>query len=84
MTRAEVDLAFEDETLGEALGRLVRDITASELLVAVRLVQEHGPGGGWPVVELVGPARHVTNALVLLWDMDLASAVDQLDLDWPA
>jgi hypothetical protein len=65
LLRVEVDVAYgSDETLAEAM----RETCAGATLW--RTLQEHGPGGGWPLVELVGPPGDVYRTTVNLCDGD--------------
>lgn len=58
----EIDFAYSDPTLHIAIARFVR-----EHQVGVMVTNEHGPGGGWPVVKLMGPLDLIVPAVLEGW-----------------
>lgn len=67
-TTVQLDMAFEDETMEEAIGKL-----EVEYGVKIVIVNRSGPGGGWPVIDATGHSdqlyamlRSETNG----WGMD--------------
>lgn len=58
MAHTELDIAYDDETLEEAVTSL---IDTEPLTWAV--VNESGPGGGWPIVRFDGPRDALSRML---------------------
>lgn len=48
-----LDFAFEEPTLYEGLDAFLRQHDLRDL-IGVEVLQESGPGGGWPVVKFTG------------------------------
>jgi hypothetical protein len=55
MVKIEIDIAFEDEEFGETLERLSKAVPSAY----VQVWSYHGPGGGWPAVEILLPADQI-------------------------
>ncbi len=63
-----VDMCFMD---GEETAQEAADAVAEKYDgLAVEIVNEVGPGGGWPEVRLTGPEAVVAEALRKTWDID--------------
>lgn len=60
-----LDVAYEGETLEDAISELTKDID-----VTAEVVNERGPGGGWPVVRFVAESEDGLNALLQRYDPD--------------
>jgi hypothetical protein len=50
----EVDWSYAEETLEESLAEL-----SSRFGVSVKVINPHGPGGGWPIIEVTGKYANV-------------------------
>ena len=55
MVKFDVDVAFEDERFSELLERLGKEVPSA----FVRIVELEGPGGGWPLIEVIIPKADV-------------------------
>ena len=64
-TDVSLDLCFEGQTLEEAIADV-----KERYGVEVEVLQEHGPGGGWPFVSLSGTPDQLRKALREYWDLD--------------
>jgi hypothetical protein len=58
-------MAFEEGTAQEAARRM-----GLKCGLEINVLVEHGPGGGWPEVELSGDRADVEHALRERWGMD--------------
>lgn len=58
-----VDMCFGDEGLEAAIADV-----KEKYGVDVKVLEEHGPGGGWPFVELSGTRDQLVAALKGSWD----------------
>lgn len=57
-----LDFAYNEEHFTAAAARL-----AKRFGVYVRVVQENGPGGGWPLVTIVGEVEDVSKCIRECW-----------------
>lgn len=56
MRSIQLDVSFgSTETVQDAIREMTEDTE-----ITGRVVIEHGPGGGWPVVEFTGPDDEIT------------------------
>lgn len=67
MAKAVVDMAFE-ESDGRTAHEAARRI-GLRLGLEIVVLTEHGPGGGWPEVELRGDRAEIDRALREVWGM---------------
>lgn len=67
LATVELDYAYtaDAENLDEAMA-----IMASRFGVSLKVVNLHGPGGGWPVIEMTGLTDNVEKALRDGWELD--------------
>jgi hypothetical protein len=56
-------ISVEVDTMQPELLQLTSSVTK-------QIVEESGPGGGWPVVRLTGPAKEVFKILREQYDLD--------------
>lgn len=57
-----LDMAYNEETFEAAAARL-----AKRFGVHVRVMQKNGPGGGWPLVTIVGELEDVAKCIRECW-----------------
>lgn len=72
---AELDFVtdgLEGETNGEKLQSWLREFAHES--IAGELINECGPGGGWPVIRLTGPKVFMEAALLIYHGGDRESA----------
>lgn len=55
MVKFEVDIAFDGENIGEMLEKLGKAVPSAY----VRVLELVGPGGGWPVIEVMMPKSDI-------------------------
>lgn len=58
----ELDMAYDNSFEADA-ATLARDFG-----VYVKVVEQHGPSGGWPIVRLCGTAEAIEKAVRTAWD----------------
>ena len=56
--KVSMDMAYSEATMEEAAERV-----AKQFGVLVEVTNEHGAGGGWPEVDIIGTPAQVLNAL---------------------
>ena len=73
MAKSVVDFA-DDELAGAGVSTEQVEAKLNALLrpygITGRVLQLHGPGGGWPEVELEGKRRPLERVLMAEWDYD--------------
>lgn len=57
MKKFEVDITFDERT--ENIGMVLEEIAAKMPNVWVRVIKVVGPGGGWPMMEVMMPEEAV-------------------------
>jgi hypothetical protein len=63
------DLAYEDETLEQAIAGM-----SAAYGVSISVINPSGSGGGWPVVKILGRYENVHEMLCIAWQYSKADA----------
>jgi hypothetical protein len=61
MTVVSVDVAYEDDE--GPIERVIETMTKDYEGISATLIEERGPGGGWPVVKFQGPETELVRML---------------------
>lgn len=70
MVTVELDTAYDLDGSGRETVETVIQAFSAKYGVKGTVVNENGPGGGWPVVEWMGKRRNMRDMLVEAYEFD--------------